>query len=692
MTADEKPDPVTNEEAETADESDPGETMAFDGTVEAPKSFVGPGGVIADRYEIVKILGQGGMGAVYLAEDKVLKRRVALKVPKFSGDGAEKALDRFRREATVVASLQHPNICPIHDVGESDGVHFLSMAFVEGGSLDEVLRERVLPEEMATTLVRTIASAMQEAHDAGIVHRDLKPANVMIDKRKQPIVMDFGLAVVREMGEEDESRLTQQGTILGTPAYMPPEQVTGDLDAIGPASDIYSLGVILYELLSGKRPYNGSPTRVLGMILAGEPTKPTEINPAIDPRLEAITLRAMAKEPADRPSSMREFASELAMIQKGSAVPNETIETPVSASPSESFADFLEEKARERTEVERKPTGSAEGSSTTRRPPWVAILGAVAVLTVGSLWVRSGGEADVEESEIVERASGPTPNAHDGPNVPVQPKARPDTAEWPYSSDVAKQLQRSWADFLGEPVERVFDLGDGVTLTMMLAPPGRYRMGGEANGVDVEISEPFRVASTEVTRGQWARLMDSQPWTVYPDHVEGDDHALGFVSDLRAAEFCRLLSEKTGETFRLPTEAQWEWACRAGSGAHYSFGDDPAELDAHAWYSENNGGDLRPRRVALKKPNAWGLYDVHGNLWEMVRDYWTDALPGGRDPLTTTPNPHLVIRGACLLNNDLANRSEIRVYSLPDSRDRHRGFRVILEGFAKTSPDPPGGG
>jgi hypothetical protein len=254
------------------------------------------------------------MGSVYLAEDSQLHRRVALKIPSFtSNEGAE--LERFYREARAAAMLRHPNLCPVYDVGQIDGVHYLTMAFIEGQPLAGLLHYgQPLPQERAADLVRQLALALQEAHEHGVIHRDLKPGNIMIDRRQQPVIMDFGLA--RKVATAD-IRLTQSGTIIGTPAYMSPEQVRSDSKAMGPGCDIYSLGVILYELLAGRLPFEGSVGSLMAQVLVDQPPSPSRFRRDLHPALEAICLRALAKKPGDRFATMADFAAALANWQCG---------------------------------------------------------------------------------------------------------------------------------------------------------------------------------------------------------------------------------------------------------------------------------------------------------------------------------------------------------------------------------------
>ncbi len=314
------------------------------------------------------------MGTVYLARDTQLDRHVALKIPNFE-DGAEMPA-RFRQEARAAAGLTHPNICAVFDVGQCNGVHYLCMTYIDGQPLSEQLRgKKALPTERAVDLVRRIALALDHAHSVGVIHRDLKPSNIMIDARGEPIVMDFGLA---RRCDSQSARLTINGQTLGTLAYMPPEQLRGQLDEIGPHSDIYSLGVMLYELLTGRMPFDGSAAEIVGKLLTDDPPPMSKYQPALaGSPLNGIVQRAMKKATADRYGSMAEFAEALSSpaAKSSSSAPA----TRPKTAPRNQIAAAAEPMAS------TKKSRSSQWTTTKVRVALVVIL-IVAALIVGAAW------------------------------------------------------------------------------------------------------------------------------------------------------------------------------------------------------------------------------------------------------------------------------------------------------------------
>jgi hypothetical protein len=273
-----------------------------------PPAAVGPSQI--GRYRILDTLGAGGMGRVYRAHDPELDRVVAVKVPRCDGTSVTPTqVSRFLREARAAARVRHAHVCPIHDVGVYQGQPYVVMAFVEGQSLAQRLKEHGRYEDcrQAVRLVCQVAEALEAVHAHGIVHRDLKPGNILLDKAGQPLVTDFGLACLAD----DAEHLTAEGAVMGTPAYMAPEQVDPTVGAVGPHSDVHSLGVVLYQLLTGRLPYQGTVPSILHQIANAAPPTPACFRPELPPALVALVQKAMARQPADRYPSARAFAEAL---------------------------------------------------------------------------------------------------------------------------------------------------------------------------------------------------------------------------------------------------------------------------------------------------------------------------------------------------------------------------------------------
>lgn len=274
------------------------------------------------RFELYEILGQGAFGRVWKAYDPRLDRYVALKVPTFGLDEGPK-VQRFLAEAKAAARLHHPHIVPTYESGHSDGRYFIAAQFVAGQPLSQRISQSPPDVRLAAEWIRQLAQALAYAHAEGIVHRDIKPDNIMLDEKGTPQILDFGLA--KRVG--DNAAMTTDGSLLGTPAYMPPEQAKGELSAIGPHSDQYSLGAVFYELLSGKRPFEGTLHSVISQVIAAEPTAPRAMRPEIPADLEAICLKAMSKEPAQRYPTIADLAADLDRWLRGDT----TLARPVSA-------------------------------------------------------------------------------------------------------------------------------------------------------------------------------------------------------------------------------------------------------------------------------------------------------------------------------------------------------------------------
>jgi WD40 repeat protein/tRNA A-37 threonylcarbamoyl transferase component Bud32 len=267
-------------------------------------------------YEVLGELGRGGMGVVYKARDLKLNRLVALKMILAGGHAAASEVLRFKSEAEAIARLQHPNIVQIYHIGMHAGLPYFSLEFVEGGSLDKKLNHQPRAAKQSAQIVETLARAVQAAHERGIIHRDLKPGNVLVGNGWVLKITDFGLA--RKI---DEAVQTQSGNVMGTPSYMAPEQAAGQSHAIGPAVDVYALGAILYELLTGRPPFKAATTLdTLLQVMGSEPLSPRQLEPKTPLDLETVCLKCLQKAPAKRYASAADLAEDLRRFQAGEPI------------------------------------------------------------------------------------------------------------------------------------------------------------------------------------------------------------------------------------------------------------------------------------------------------------------------------------------------------------------------------------
>jgi eukaryotic-like serine/threonine-protein kinase len=340
-----------------------------------------PKRVLAGRYEVDSLLGQGGMARVFRGTDRVLGRTVAVKVlsPQFAGD--DQFVSRFRREAQAAAGLNHPNIVSVYDTGDQGDVHFIVMEYVEGRTLRDVIRsEGPLLPERATEIGQAVARALGSAHEAGLVHRDIKPGNIMLTRDGEVKVMDFGIART-----STGDTLTQTAAVLGTASYLSPEQAQGmSVDA---RSDIYSLGCVLYEMLAGRPPFTGeSPVSIAYKHVREDPVPPGRLNSDVPSSLDAVVMKCMAKNPANRYQTAEELREDLERVEQGMPI----LATPVMPGDS--------------TQVVTGPVGTGETAVMTGLPPeeeeaerggrrWLVVLGvllALAALGVAAFFlVRS---------------------------------------------------------------------------------------------------------------------------------------------------------------------------------------------------------------------------------------------------------------------------------------------------------------
>ncbi len=639
----------------------------------APKSMLGDFG----RYIIQGKLGEGGMGAVYIAKDTQLDRDVALKIPKFSPDD-KVSIEWFYREARSMATIHHPNLCPVFDVGVIDNIHYMSMAYIEGRPLtDYVKSDKPIQARQVAAVVRKIAVALEEAHRSGIVHRDLKPDNIMINTRKEPVIMDFGLA---RRENPNEGQLTKTGQIMGTPSYMAPEQVEGNNELIGPRTDVYALGVIMYQMLCGELPFKGVVTRVLAKIITEQPPAPSEIQADVDPELERICLKAKDRDPDKRYSSAAELANDLKKYLAGSTsgdtlrrakstaktgkevtqtdqLANEYFDAaPASYSAGEPAnkyqlvdeyeeVEYVPHRSRQKMSVSKGKSKSKSKKNKRRKK--------VALAWIDPLWLKVGGcvAACFVMTVLFFMVNG------SGDNSPGFSGGSDD----PTTESAGQSMQ--------EPLSV-----NSIGMRFVSIQAGTFTMGEGKTAHKVTLTQAFELGQCEVTQEQYEKVMGKNP-----SYFKGKQkNPVENVNWDDAVAFCRKLSDlpaekSAGHVYRLPTEAEWEYACRAGTTTKYSFGNSDSQLGEYAWHRGNSGKTTHP--VGGKKPNPWGLYDMQGNAWEWCQD-WYGRYSGGK---LTGPSSgsHRVGRGGSWYDYSDGCSSYYRGGFTPVTQFNTLGFRVL---------------
>jgi eukaryotic-like serine/threonine-protein kinase len=349
------------------------------------------------RYRIVRKLGTGGMANVYLAEDEVLGRRVAIKILNDRHAGDDQFVERFRREAKNAASLSHPNIVSIYDRGEAEGTYYIAMEYLDGRSLKELIVARgPAPVHVAIDYARQILAAIRFAHRHGIVHRDIKPHNVLVDAEGRLKVTDFGIA------RAGTSQMTEAGSIIGTAQYLSPEQAKGA--PVDQTSDLYSVGVVLYELLTGVVPFSGDTPVEIAMKHLSAPPEPPSVKRAEIPReLDLVVLRALAKDPADRYQSAEEMDADLARVARGAAVSPATEEAATAIISRPPPTAVTEIKPRAREPVPYAPPAAYYDYDEPRRRavwPWFVALLFVAAAVVGGYFLYDQIQTQLTNSKV----------------------------------------------------------------------------------------------------------------------------------------------------------------------------------------------------------------------------------------------------------------------------------------------------
>jgi hypothetical protein len=329
---------------------------------------------LGPKYEVRRVVGSGGFAEVYEVWDKDLERRLAVKVlrPDVAWTGG--MIERFQRETRAAARLEHPNILPIHFVGEGEGLVYYAMPFVDGMSLGELLkRSGALPPERALAIIVPILDALDHAHKAGLIHRDIKPDNIMLDTaRGRPLLVDFGIA--RRLDSEAGASLTQTGLVIGTPHYMSPEQALGDPN-LGPRSDLYSLGCVLFQMVTGAPPFDGeSSQQVVGKHIADPPPAASTVNPKVPREMSDVILRCLEKQPSDRFQSAGEVIAALESDKQPSTIRSR-------ASAAQAATELLVSGART---APRAGGPAGRRAAKPRRVGWVVLAIALPALALAA--------------------------------------------------------------------------------------------------------------------------------------------------------------------------------------------------------------------------------------------------------------------------------------------------------------------
>lgn len=669
-------------------------------------------GLVFDEYVVLDKLGAGGMGVVLKAWHRRMDRTVAVKILPASSMQSPEAVQRFYHEARAAARLSHPNIVTAFDASEHQGMHYLVMEYVEGPDLATLVkRSGGLPVEQAVDYTLQTARGLQYAHKQGVIHRDVKPANLLLDREGTVKILDMGLAHITTAG--DGERLTQGAQAMGTCDYMAPEQAE-DARFADQRSDIYSLGCTLYRLLSAKAPYAGeTPIQVL-LAHRDKPIPPLRATrDDVPAELDAIYHKMVAKRPEDRYATMAEVIASLERCYTPASAPSSTaVWAP--AIPAETTVTSSDQ-AEAVTGVTVSPADTepkllhpqAGGRAAT--PPWWRNWKTLIAAGFGGLllawfvaWViiRDKNGREVARISVPEGGSVTveTPSKHGGEKRsswrPVGKPAPPAIA--PFTAAKAREYQVAWANYLDVPVETASAIG----MKLVLIPPGEFEMGStpeelapllqdaqrrndrwtfdhlpiESPKHRVRITKAFYLGACEVTQGEYQQVIGRNPSKFQGDPTRPVEQ----INWYDAQNFCRALGEKEKARFRLPTEAEWEYACRAGTTTSWSFGSESSPADEFAWIKDNSAG--QPHSVGQRRPNAWSLFDMHGNVWEWCAD-WLDAkyyaMSAIEDPIGPSRGGVHVSRGGSYGCPVRLVRASFRAWC--ESAYCEQGFRVVCE-------------
>ena len=626
------------------------------------------------KYRIIKKLGQGGFGITYLAENTLLLGKVAIKefffkdycerddstscvtIPK---SGNREIVDRFKlkfvKEARTIFRLNHPNIVRIHDVFEENGTAYYVMDYIEGESLGDMVKRRgAIPETEALGYVKDAASALEYIHSKNINHLDIKPGNLM--RRKEDgrvLVIDFGVA-------KQYDAVTSEGTtttpVCISPGYSPVEQYSkNDVQTFSPQSDVYALAATLFKLLTGNTPLEATKIQYMGLPVAELQEKHISL-----PVISAIAMAMKGRH--ERTQSVAEFISNLSG--------DDTVVIP---DPAE--AERKQREAKAKAEKEKKTLkGKGVNTATTRKKRriksllkkywWMAAV--VVAIVAGLLMILSQNGAGVSGDNYPNDSI--TANGEYTPNVKTF-----------YANGVPFEMVevRGGTFRMGATSEQGNDADSDekrvhiVTLYLLHLFDSKGLDSDEKPVHSVTLSG-YYIGKTEVTQALWKAVMGSNP-----SSFKGDNLPVELVSWNDCQEFIRKLNSLTGQHFRLPTEAEWEFACRGGNNSRGYKYSGSNYIDNVAWYWDNSGKKIHP--VATKLPSELGIYDMSGNVMEWCSDWYGKYSSGAQtNPKGPYDGSHRVRRGGSWGSDAMACRSSLRYVCAPSASSRGLGLRLAL--------------
>lgn len=620
------------------------------------------------NYKIEAEIGRGGMGIVYLGSHEFLKRKAAIKIINDTASKNENQVQRFLQEASIVAQWKHDNIALVYDMGKNQkGDYYFAMEYLSGETLEQLIAQKALSMKRSIEIICDVLQALDYVHnyDPVIIHRDIKPANIMVDENGCVKLMDFGLAKIEDVGS-----FTSDSVTLGSPYYMSLEQALSS-KTVDARTDIYSTGVVFYEMLTGHVPFKGdSLTSTLLLIARGEHKKPRELNPQIPPELEKICLKAMSLDIETRYQTTAEMLDDLQNFSMPTTR-NHSIDT---GTVNKTDNTTVENIKNADTVVDQAIVFQEEPDMT----------------SIPQTQIR-------QCPEVIEHVKQQSQKINLPPIDQAIWSACWKKTYFNFTEDVWVRLpvvkQIEYAQKYQYWYAKKHDLGitkleneHAIPFVFKLIPPGKFWMGSskrEYRHCDDEIlhkvliSDYFWISETPVTQEQWKSIM------IYnPSQFKDDKAPVEKISWNDCKKFFQVLNNK----FKLPTEAQWEYACRAGTTSPFNMGFDikssKVNYNGHYPYRDSDPQEYREQTIpvkTLKNQNSWGCYDFHGSVWEWCNS-WYGAYPQKEiiNPEGPNSGSKRVLRGGCWDSVAESCRSAKRISSHPHSASSIDGFRIVL--------------